>query len=288
MRWKQILGAALLGALHAATGAAAETEAPAWAPGEELATLSFLATDKVRFEDPLDPAISGSVAVQETSLFLPFAATAAGPATLAAGAWAGWTRLDFAGVPDLGTEDLYGAALTLMAESSATQLWSWHVVLMPGFYGEARLMAQAGLRRRLADTWRLELGAAYDDAFGEPQLFPAGGAVWRPADTFTARLLFPASALHWRPARNLGLSVFLQPAGDRWRDKSDGDNDWVYLIEGWRAGFGLEQRLWKNLWLRLAGGPEFARRYEVKNHGNLELDEEVDDTWFAALSLVAY
>jgi hypothetical protein len=288
MRWKHNLGSWLIVLCVPVAVHAAETEAPVWAPGDETAALACLTTDEVRFEDPLDPAVSGRVAVQETSLFVPFAAAAAGPATLAAGAWAGWTRLDFAGVPGLGTEDLYGAALTLMAESTATPPWSWHVVLMPGYYGEARILAQAGLRRRLSDTWRLELGAAYDDAFGDPQLFPAGGAVWTPAAAFSARLLFPAPALHWRPARNLGLSVFLQPAGDRWRDQSDGDNDWVYLIEGWRAGLALEQRLWKTLWLRLAGGPEFARRYEVKNHGVIELDENVDDTGFVAVSLVLY
>ena len=148
-------------------------------------------------------------------------------------------------------------------------------------------MAQAQAMRRFSNAWRLEAGLAYDDAFGDPQLFPVGGAVWPPGDEWTVNLLFPAPSIYWAPTRELGLFTFLRPSGNRWVDRDD-EGKWIYVIEGWRAGLGLERRLWKHLWLRLEGGREFARHYEVHHDGRCELDENADDTWFARAALVGY
>jgi hypothetical protein len=275
-----------LSVLATAALAAAAAE-PAPLPGEEIAAMSFLTTGETRFEDSRDPALVGRVRLQEAALLAPFAAVPVGPVTLAAAGWAGQTRLDFEDYPGLGTEDLRGAAFVLAADRPATNRWGWSAVAMPGYYGEARFMAQALARCRLSAAWRVELGAAWDDAFGDPQLFPVGGAVWRPADEFAVQLRFPAPALNWAPTENLGLAAFLRPAGDRWVDHDDGD-EWVFVLEGWRAGLGLEHRVWKRLRLRLAGGAEFERRYEAERAGRTELDGDAEDTWFAEATLAVY
>ncbi len=261
---------------------------PVSCPGDEIASWSYVATGEIDIADPLDPEVTGRVRLQETALLAPFAEVPWGPVVLATAGWAGWTRLDFGDIAGLNTEDLYGAALALSVEHPVRERWGWSVVLMPGFYGEPRIMAQALARCRLAPAWRLELGAAWDDAFGDPQLFPIGGVVWQPADAFAARLLFPAAALNWAPATRLNLFAFLQPSGDRWADDSGRDDDWTFVIQGWRAGLGIEPRLWKSLRVRLAAGAEFERHYEAKNAGVIELDEPVDDTWFASAALVVY
>ncbi len=212
-RWGTLVILAPIG-LAAATAHA--TDKPAPCPGEEIASLSWLTTGKIRFVDPVAPQMTGRVQLQEAAVLIPFAAVPWGSWELASAGWAGWTRLDFAGYADLNTEDLYGAALALSIEQPIRQRWGWNAILMPGFYGEARFMGQALACCRLADAWRLELGVAWDDAFGEPRLFPVGGVVWQPVDAFTARLLFPAPALNWAPTRRLNVYTFLQPSGDRW------------------------------------------------------------------------
>ena len=268
-------------------GAAGGAQESARAPGQEIAGISFLATGETRFPNPAEAAHSGQVRVQETEVLAPLGALSADPVSLAVAGWGGWTHLVFQDVPDLGTEDLFGAAAALFAEQPATVRWGWNALAMPGYFGEARFMAQAQAMRRFSNAWRLEAGLAYDDAFGDPQLFPVGGAVWQAADEWTVNLLFPASSIDWAPTRDLGLFTFLRPSGNRWMERDD-EGKWIYVIEGWRAGLGLERRLWKHLWLRLEGGSEFARHYEVHHAGTRELDENADDTWFARAALVGY
>ena len=268
-------------------GITSDAQEVAHAPGMEIAGFTFLATGETGFESPSEPAPGGQVRIQETTFLTPVTGMTAGPVSLGVAGWAGWTRFDFQDVPGLGTEDLYGAATALLVEQPAGQNWGWNAMVMPGYFGEARFMAQAQAVRRVTDAWRLELGMAFDDAFGDPQLFPVGGAVWRATDTLALNLLFPSSSICWSPVRHLSLFAFLQPAGNRWVDHDD-EGKWIYVIEGWRAGLGIEPRLWKRLWLRLEGGGELARRYEVHHYQTLELDEDVDDTWFARAALVVY
>lgn len=63
---------------------------------------------------------------------------------------------------------------------------------------------------------------------------------------------------------------------------------WTRLGLGSRAGLDVESRIRKGLRVRLAGGAEFARHYEFENEGRIELDEPVDDTWFAHVALAVY
>ncbi len=269
--------------IAAAIGAGAAE--PRAAPGEEPAGVSYLATDATAFKDPYDPGRTARVRIQEAAVQAPLAAFAAGSATWGLAGWAGWTRLDFQDYPGLGAEDLRGAALGLFADQPAADRWGWSAAVMPGYFGEARLMAQGLVRRRLSPAWRLELGAAWDDAFGEPRLFPVGGAVWEAPGGFALRLRFPASSAHWAPTENLGLFALVAPAGNRWVTR-DGGDEWIFVLEGWRAGLGAEGRLWRNLWVRIAGGREFARRYEAERDGRTELDEDVAEAWFASVALV--
>ncbi len=272
-----------------------EAERP-HAPGDEIAGLSFTATGPVRFEDPDDPALSGDVSVQESGLQVPFAEMPVGTASLAAGGWAGWTRLDFSGYPNLEAENLYGLALFLAASRLPETGWGWTVLVMPGFYtdfrdghtGDGKMVFHAAAEYPFSPAFTLNLGVAYDTSFGEPQAYPVGGVIWRILDELTLRLMVPAPSLYWAPASDLGLFALLQPAGDRWIINDETDGDQVFLIESWRAGLGAEHRVWKDLWLRLAGGMDFDRHYEARSGDRSLLAADVDDTWFASVSLVVY
>lgn len=115
-----------------------------------------------------------------------------------------------------------------------------------------------------------------------------GGVVWIPSAAWSLRTVLPAPSVAWTPAEDIGLFAFVQPAGDRWVVSDDDTGRQVFRIESWRAGLGAERRLWRSVWLRVAGGLDFARSYEARQEDRVLLDDDVNDTWFAALALVLY
>ncbi len=287
----------LLSALALPAPALEPDSKPDRAPGNEIAFASFTATGRVDFDDPTDPALSGHVSLQESALSLPLAQTEFNGISLAAGAWAGWTRLDFQGHPDLDAEDLFGLAAAFMAEHPApVDGWGFSAFLLPGFYsdfhsgrtGEGKILLHAAAEYAFSPAWRAQLGLAYDTAFGDPSLYPVGGLVWQPSDSLALRLLLPAPSLYWSPSPHWSLFAFAQPAGDRWIVDDDQSGEQEFLIEAWRAGLGTEWHLWSGFWLRLAGGLEFDRRYEALDNGRTLLDDQIDDASFLSIALVLY
>lgn len=291
---KPALGLALSVWIAATAWAAPENAARA--PGEESAVISYLATSRVDFDDPENPALSGRVAIQESALSAPLAHKKFGAVSLAAGAWAGWTRLDFRDHPDLDAEDLYGLAAILAAARPAESGWGWSALVLPGFYsdfrsgrtGEGKILLHAAADYVFSAKWRAQLGLAYDTAFGDPALYPVGGLVWQATDALALRFVLPAPSAYWAPAEDWGFFANLQPAGDRWIVDDDADGEQEFLIECWRAGLGCERRLRGDVWLRLAGGLEFERRYEARDGARLVLDDEVDDAAFLSVAVVLY
>ncbi|HOO21962.1 MAG TPA: DUF6268 family outer membrane beta-barrel protein [Kiritimatiellia bacterium] len=289
-RWFRLT---LLGFLALPSAARPE---PARAPGEEAAALAFTATSRVGFDDPENPELSGRVSLQESALSAPIAHAEFEGLTLAAGVVAGWTRLEFRGHPDLDTEDLYGLAAVLAAARPAESGWGWSALAMPGFYsdfrsgrtGEGKVFLYGTADYAFSPAWRAQLGLAFDTAFGDPAVYPVGGAVWQATDTLAVRLLLPSPSVYWAPSDRWGLFAFAQPAGDRWIVDDDDSGEQEFLIEAWRAGLGAECRLWRAAWLRLAAGLEFDRRYEARNGGQTLLDDRVDDAAFLSAALVIY
>lgn len=266
-------------------------------PGEEAAALSYLVTDRVAFDDPENADHSGQVSLQESALSVPFASIERHSVTLAAGAWVGWTRLDFRDHPDLDTEDLYGLAALFMAARPAPETgWGWSALAMPGFTsdfrsgrtGEGKVFLYGTAEYAFSPAWRAQGGLAFDTAFGDPSVYPVGGLVWQPSETLVLRLLLPSPTIYWAPSDRWGFFAFAQPAGDRWIINDDESGDQEFLIEGWRAGLGTECRVWGDLWLRLAAGLEFDRRYEVRDGGRALLDDQVDDAAFLSAAIVLY
>jgi hypothetical protein len=283
-------------ALALAWGMAGST-AVARTPGQEVAIAGYTAAGRVDFKDPENPSLSGRVSLQEAVWMAPLTAKEAGKITLAAGAWAGWTRLDFQGHPELDTEDLYGLAAMLAAvRPVAERGWGWSVLAMPGFTsdfrsgrtGEGKVLLHAMAEYAVAEAWTVQAGLAYDTAFGDPAVYPVGGLIWRAAESLSVNLLLPAPSVVWTPSERYGFFAVVQPAGDRWRVEDEEAGEQVFLIESWRTGVGAECRVWGPAWLRVAGGLDLARRYEVRSGGRALLDEEVDDTWFVSVALAVY
>ncbi len=257
-------------------------------PGKEIASISYTVTGEIEFDDPVNSNMTGKVRLQDTTLMFPIAAMPINSLQFVAAAGLGWARLDFGGYSNLYSHNIYYGMMALSVEYPLKQDFGWNITIMPAYYGEARLMAQSVAKYRLGPEWELQLGAAWDDAFGEPQLFPVGGVVWQPNEEFNASLLFPNTTINWAPNKNFNLFTFLQPSGHRWVDDFDDDSKAIFVIEGWRAGLGLEPKIWERLRLRIAGGTEFARHYKIKKEDVLELDRSVNSTWFINIALVLY
>ena len=264
--------------------------------GMESAAVGYTATGEVEFEDPENPELTGEVALQEAALMTPLAHTEAGPVSLAGGALAGWTRLDFSGYPGLDTEDLYGVAAFLAAMQPAETGWGWSATVIPGFYsdfrsgrtGEGKVGLYGTVEYPFTSTLRGQLGVAYDTAFGDPGVYPLGGLIWQATETVSVNLLIPSPSVYWSPSDRWGVFALAQPAGDRWIINDDTAGEQVFLIESWRAGLGAEYNVWGPVWLRLAGGVDFDRRYEVRSDDNTLFDEDVDDTGYVTIALAIY
>lgn len=265
-------------------------------PGEEIASLSYLGTGSVEFEDPEDAAKGGEVSLQEAALSAPLGEAKIGGISLVGGAWAGMTRLDFRGHPELGAEELYGIAAIAALSKESDVGWSWAAMAMPGFYGdfrsgrtgEGKMLLHAVAERPLGAGWKAQIGLAYDTAFGDPALYPVGGAIWKGGGGWTVNAVFPSPSAHWSQGGRWGFYVAAQPAGDRWIVDDEKDGEQVFRIESWRAGAGAEARIWGTVWLSAFAGREFARSYEAKSGDRMLFEEDVDDAWFASIALAAY
>jgi hypothetical protein len=271
-------------------------EALARAPGDEVAAASWLATGTVDFDDPENPEVSGRVSLQEAVLMAPLAGWERGGWTVAVGAWAGWTRLDFAGHPELDAEDLYGLAAFAALSRPVSGGWGASLLAMPGFTsdfrsgrtGEGKLLLHGTVDYPFGERWTARVGLAYDTAYGEPRLYPVGGMVWRPAEQISVNLVMPSPFVSWTPTDRWGVFVLMQPAGDRWIVDDDEAGEQVFVIESWRAAAGVEWRVAGPAWLRLSGGVDFDRRWEARSGGRVLLEDDVDDTWQVSAAIVVY
>ena len=265
-------------------------------PGEESAAASFLATGEVDLEDPEHPGTEGRVALQEAAVMVPVVAKEWDSLLLAGGAFAGWTRLDFQGFGGVDADDLYGRGVWAGVERPSKTGWGWSALAMPGFYsdfrsgrtGEGKVLLHAAAEYPFASGWRVQLGMAYDTAFGDPAVYPVGGVIWQATEQMTVNVLLPSPSVYWALSDRWGLFALAQPAGDRWIVEDDEAGEQEFLIESWRAGVGAEYRVWESVWLRVAGGMDFERRYEVTSDNRTVLDEDVDDTFYGSVALVLY
>ncbi len=218
----------------------------------------------------------------------------AGAHTLLAGAGVKYNRFEFQNL-DLGDENVYALRLPLDYIHDAGGDWMFWGNVTPGLFSDLEGLNRDDYKTQLHGMalyrWlpqlHLAAGLAYDSAFGDDDLYPLGGLIWRAHSQWLVSLILPAPAVAWRPHRKLLVYADARPAGDKWNVRVDGEpGDFDFKLECWRIGAGLEYNLSGALWMHLGGGMEIDRRYEVSNSAGELYKSDVDDAWFCRAGLL--
>ena len=260
---------------------------------EPFGTALFTTTERAGYEDA-GAAIPGpEVRMREIDAAVLLPVWSSGADILLAGAAAKWNRFEFTD-PALDDEDLHGLSVPLGWARQGDGPWSGWASIAPGLFGDFRggrddfkvqgsLLASCQWSPRLS----LSLGAAYDSAFGQDRLYPLGGLAWRGGESWLLNLVFPSVSAWWRPSAGWAAYADLRPAGDTWKVRGDTDDDRLeFTLETWRAGAGIEVRVWNALWAHLGAGLDLARHYEFTRGSTAVLDADVDDGWFLRAGVV--
>ena len=129
-------------------------------------------------------------------------------------------------------------------------------------------------------------GVAYDRSFGEPNVFPVAGVVYRPNDDLRLRIAFPDSEIRYRATPRQAWTGRVFPAGSEWHVVSDElGTDFDYSAEAWRAQAWWSYRLSLKLSLDLSLGYEFGRHVDFIDDTGARINADVDDQFFFAFGL---
>jgi hypothetical protein len=139
-------------------------------------------------------------------------------------------------------------------------------------------------RQRDDKTWFA--GIAHDRRFGRSRAYPVAGVEFEPHEVVHVRLAFPdpGVSVDVSPRQSMALRVF--PSGHQWHVVSnDFESDFNYRVESWRGQLVWRLPVWKMLGLDIAAGYEFDRTHYLTADEGTRLRIDVDDQWFAAISL---
>jgi len=202
-----------------------------------------------------------------------------------------WTRFNFQEVP-YDTVDLYTIHVPLLAIYEGPS-WLFMGSAGPGVYSDLRHLTDDDVRfsgyllanYKWSETMKLSLGAAYDRVFGEDQLYPLVGCVWDIDDEWQINLVLPYPSVIYAPNTKWNFFTDLRPAGSLWSVNGENDES-DFKLEGYRLGLGAEYTICKHVWLHVAAGLAFDRKYEYRERGYKYLDASGDDTYFSRIGIV--
>lgn len=139
-----------------------------------------------------------------------------------------------------------------------------------------------------SDSLTPSLGAFYDDSFGEPELYPAGGVQWQISDALSLDTILPDYLVFAYQADSwlkLGLRGRLSGHQFRLTKKKPWDNT-VLKYEQILLGPFVDFILGKHLVLKLEGGMATARSFEFRDDDSSEklYDGDVEDGGYVSIS----
>lgn len=148
------------------------------------------------------------------------------------------------------------------------------------------LYASATVQREADSGWGWRLGAAYDDSFGDPKVYPVAAMTY--AGTNVAlELGWPRASAQWRANDAFDLGVEVHPAGARWHvvsDERDGA-DFDYVVEAWRAAIVANWRFAPRWNVAARIGSEFDRHHDFEDDTGARIDVDAQSAAFAAFAL---
>ncbi|MCA1809688.1 MAG: hypothetical protein LC725_09615, partial [Lentisphaerae bacterium] len=182
-------------------------------PGELLGYAFYTQAGQADLQDPETPGQAGTVTLHELTACLPLPVYQRDGWQGLAGPLLEWHRFDFSGLDGLEDLDLYSVALLLGAVYNGLEHWEFTASAMPGFYTDFRQTDRDDFKTMfhgqaawwVSESLQLVLGAAYDSALGDDELYPVGGLRWDPLPQWSFRLMFPEPMVVWMPAARLAL-----------------------------------------------------------------------------------
>lgn len=148
------------------------------------------------------------------------------------------------------------------------------------------LYGRGVVERAPAQGWGWRLGAVYDDAFGDPRVYPTL-ALLRHGERIAVELGWPTSRVDWRAGESLCLGFAVAPAGRRWHvvsDERDGA-EFFYTTEAWRGALGAEWAFARHWLLSAELGYEFDRRHDFEDDTGARIERTADSAGYFALAL---
>ncbi|MEM8981731.1 MAG: DUF6268 family outer membrane beta-barrel protein [Pseudomonadota bacterium] len=209
-----------------------------------------------------------------------------------------YTRFEYRNVPSR-NRDLHRAHFPIRLDTRS-QSYRLNAYVAPGIATSSNVIKDF-LRRGTGADWYLNgglelsnnassftwiLGAGYDRAFGEDQLYPVLGIAFQPNEDTRIRLAYPVTRLTYDAGEDRRIDLTVFPAGQLWHVQTDDfDDEFDYEMQAWRAQLALMQRIWKRLSLDIAAGYEFDRDHRFEDSNSIAVIGDVSDAWFFRLGV---
>ncbi len=245
--------------------------------------------------DPRDTEQEGSkVKIHEVDASASLPVWRQGPHILLAGLSVKWNRFEFTNV-GIGDENVYALKAPVEYFYDGSGDWVVWGNVTPGVFSDLERWEADDYKTQahglLVYRWRPALhlagGVAYDSAFGDDDVYPMGGFIWRAGEQWQINMLLPQPSVLWKPDERLVVFADARPAGDKWNVRVRGEpGDFDFKLQAWRVGGGLEYRLMEDVWFHLAAGATIERTYEVSNLSTEVYKADAEDSWFVRSGLM--
>lgn len=209
-----------------------------------------------------------------------------------------YTHYDYTGLPTR-NRDLHRVQLPLtwtggtdlqarvsLAPTVATSSNVFQDLFARGNSDDLALYGHIGIERAPVQGWGWRAGAAYDDAFGDPRVYPVL-ALLRRNERLAIELGWPRTRVGWQAQPRLRLGLDIAPAGGRWHVVSDerGGAQFHYTTEAWRTALSAQWTFAPRWYLDAQAGVEFDRHHDFEDDTGARIDRDVDSTGLFGLEL---
>lgn len=180
--------------------------------------------------------------------------------------------------------DLHQFELPLLfIYKDGTSPWSYNARLSPGiasdfesvdsddFFCDVRL----GAEYKFNDRFRLNFGAAYTRALGEPEVLPFIGFTYELNDQWQFALRGPTLEARYKMNDSWIVRFIGEPGGGYWN--IDTPNSDYLAIQTYRVGVSVEHKLTDDLWVTAGAGVTLANEVTYRNNSHDELFQEEYD-----------
>ena len=218
---------------------------------------------------------------------------------LATGIRGTYTLFDF---DKLAPGDLNLFALEIPVSLISEQLnkWDFNFGVTPGLYSDlddfdadhVNVHGRAAVRYIFKPQVRLLLGAKYDQAFGEEEVYPYAGLQFSTKNKGVEfDLVYPEPRLAFNPCESAQIFFYGKPVGGFWNATETvglgGTSDLEVEYSALQGGGGISIEIAYDMWMYISGGMEFERELNTDvEKGAQVLDGDLEDMWFARIGFI--